>query len=293
MPATGQRLRRAALILAAGLTALVVASPWGFHRLGMILELGAAHVDPASTRSLGDPSFVGGVLYVAAAAGRIAGWPVVCVVLVTLPQLIRRRESRVASLVALVLGGLLLSSVVVGRDARYVLPLVPAMAILAVIGARRLPRAWGTWTVGLLLLLTVGPTRLCTGFPPSMKAPWVGQLLELAYVRGPEPDPLAQYAPSLARTLPDAGLLVVDQDPMAIRLASHLVSMAPNLELCLRRVGPYAICRRGARQRVLLLTLEAQHDLPLLRHELVPFLEREVRLYEVPRGAVVRWTEAD
>ncbi len=187
--------RRGERALAVGLgavAAMLASSPWWFGRLRGLWKISTAHLDPGRITPRGDPDFWSGLWYYLGALGKLCGWPLLAVALITTSLLLRKlgvgrelwRAPVVRLLLPWILGGILGCAAGVHREPRYLLPAVPAMAALAVLGLGALrPRA--RQLAGAALLLAVAlPTLLVTAFPIRNGSPLVNHgLVEWAYTR--------------------------------------------------------------------------------------------------------------
>jgi 4-amino-4-deoxy-L-arabinose transferase-like glycosyltransferase len=219
-----QRLRALGCIALAAAVAAAVSSPWWHGRLGWLWSFSTAHLDPGIVRGRGGhPGFLGGLAFYLPAAARLAGWPVALLALAGLPGLLRGRSRGTWLLLACAAGGILCASLGVHREPRYLLPAVPPLALLAVLGCGPLARRRAHPLRAALLLLTVGPTLLAAGFPPGWRHP----LIRLGLVQGVDvrpPDreislgPSARVARVLRRQRP--------RDPRGQRLYLLLVQEA-------------------------------------------------------------------
>ena len=154
------------MLLAAAAAALVAGPYWG-PNLTQLWTLSLSHLTsdfsvPGVHSAGPDEGLLTGLLYYAAAAGKLVGWPVLAVAICLVPRLVRRRP-RVWYLLLWVAGAILCGAMTIAREPRYLLPLVPALALLAALGLEQLsPRLRSPLTV-VLLLVTVAPTLLVAG----------------------------------------------------------------------------------------------------------------------------------
>ncbi len=246
----GSARRRLLLHLGlAAAAALAGSCPWWFGRLGLLWQAMAAHLTTDTFEPRGDPRFFPGLYFYCTTLGRIAGWPTLLVALGTLPRLLlvrprtpaaADRRLMAASLLALVLGALLSLAAGIHREARYLLPAIPAVALLAALGLRPLHRRPWARISALLLLLTAGPTLLVIGEGLPQRTAWVRYgVLEWAYVRQPFHIPSVFAAQKAYRALlhasgnDEAGrgvyLLLVQQGNYLPRITSFLVPRFPEL----------------------------------------------------------------
>jgi len=303
----GARARLVGRMALALLTAAAISSPWWFGHLRWLWDIMTSHLTPERIQPRGDPGFLPGLTFYAAALGRICGWPTLLSVIVTLPLLLKKSDPthprvEVLALVALVLGGLLGGALGIHREARYLLPAIPAMAVLAALGLRRLSRPWQGLLAAGLLLLTVGPTLLLSGFGLRGNSKLARHgVVEWGYSRIPVKVPSWEAAQEVARVLYRASgknrqgdeiyLLLVQEEHMNYlpRITSFLAPQFPDLlfsytnNLAITNSGRHLMERN---QRWLFLLTETRHafDLPLLwaakKHRYknpVP-----IRLYRVP-----------
>ena len=186
-----QRGRRVGwMVLGAGV-ALLVSAPWWYGRLDLLWQISTSHLDPKAVTPRGNPGFFPGLWFYAGAAGRLNGWLVLFAAGGLLPLLLRKRNFRDGKLgplvlVTWILGGVLGSTYGVHREARYLLPAVPALALVAVLGCRALPRLAGNVAAAALALSVVAPTLWFAGHGVWGRDPLATtKLVEWGYVRHP------------------------------------------------------------------------------------------------------------
>lgn len=187
-PGWPARLRVFALALLAGAVAVGVSSPWWSGNLRSLWLISTSHLDPTQVNPRGDPTFWEGVVFYGGALGRTGGWPVFLGVLALLPQLVQRRREEALMLLLSVAGGFLGLTLGVHREDRYILPALPSMAILAVMGLGCLRRRiWHHRLGAALLLCIVGPTLVFTGFGISFETLVAEKgFISWAYLRKPQ-----------------------------------------------------------------------------------------------------------
>ena len=183
-----ERLRRLGWIALGVLAAALISSPYWARQLPRIAQECLAHLGlqvTAASAAPGNPGFVSGLGYYGLALGQTAGWPVVLVALGTAPLLLRRRR-RSLLLLLWVMGGVLLTAVGAGREPRYLLPLVPALALLAALGLQQLAPAKRRLITAALLLTTALPTLWIAGFGQDLfDRGIVSRLFHRNYLRAP------------------------------------------------------------------------------------------------------------
>lgn len=288
-----QRLLHMGLAIA---VALGISSIYWGGRLGELLSMSAAHLDPSRVDSWGDPTFPGGLLYYGQALGKLAGWPVVLAALATL-HLVRRRHGSPLLLLWLA-GGILCYALTVSREPRYLLPAVPALALLAAMGLRRLPHY--AILSALLLLTTVLPTLALAGFPLEFSPDAaLGKVLHPQYVRPPDPDgsrrvctPLRRALKQLLRDAPmGAGTYLFFTNQHRTALSVCLAPAFPNAILVSRQFDAHLLTpwshREVQRRRLLMISIgERSYDFPVAwRWSL---LRTPVMIYRVPPGQMER-----
>ena len=246
-----RRAERLSGMLLVGALAALVSSPWWFGRLRSLWRISTAHLDPSQVAPRGDPDLWAGLLYYAGALGKLGGWPLVLLALAAVPLALRRSPSLRSPLVQLllpwILGGVVGLAMGVHREPRYLLPAVPALALLACHGLAALPGSWGRARelAGAALLLTVVlPTLITMAFPVRHKHPLVlNGLVEWAYTRAPIRVRAEEAGRATAQALlqynggdqsGENTYLIVQQhpnDPFMARLAIFLAPHMPKLML--------------------------------------------------------------
>ena len=309
-PSWSIRAQRLGWLLMALALALLISSPWWYDRLGMLWYVSTSHLDGGGRISpRGDPSLVAGLLHYTGALGKLGGWTMVAAALGALPLLCWRRgrgdhgpaPREVAVLVAWIVGGVVGCSVGIHREPRYLLPAIPALALLAVTGLRALPRGRDL-ALALLALTVIGPTLVIAAFPVG-KHHWLTTrgVLEWAYVRHPRQTRWVQAARKAAAALinhsgqdrrGERSYLLFVQDSRVNflpRMGSYLVPMFPDLAFSSQMSPRLANSRwhrqlRKKRQVYLLSEVDTELDLPLVwmaRRQL--YMNRTpIRLYRVP-----------
>ena len=303
--ARGQRL---GWLVAALLLALLISSPWWFGRLEALWYVSSSHLDSGGRIApRGDPSLAAGLLHYSAALGKLGGWTMALAAMAALPLLLWRRDAarlptwQVAVLVAWIVGGVVGCSAGIHREPRYLLPAIPALALLAVTGLRALPRR-RELALALLALTVIGPTLVWAAFPVG-KHHWLTTrgVLEWAYVRHPGQTRWTAAARAAARAmvqhsggdrLGDGSYLLFVQDArinFLPRMGSYLVPMFPELAFCSQMSprlanAPWHRKLRAERRVYLLSEVDTELDLPLVwsaRRDL--YMNRTpIRLYLVP-----------
>ena len=194
------RARRIRLLLWMGagvVTALLIWSPHWTAHLDVMARSFIDHF-----QGTGDSAAPGywsglcsGLVYYSLAPAKLVGWPVVLAAVVALPFLLRGNP-RTLYLLLSVLGGVILYGVTISREPRYILPMAPALALLAALGAARLPARVRDVLVPVLLLITAGPTLLAAGsLRRGHEGPPLGRFLHVDFQRSPE---LRDPTPSVA-----------------------------------------------------------------------------------------------
>ncbi len=330
-PSWRVRAQRLGWLSAALVVALLISSPWWFGRLDTLWYVSTSHLDGAGRIApRGDPSFTAGLAHYCAALGKLGGWTMLAAALGTLPLLLlyRWRERGragptpslrdVAVLLAWIVGGVVGCSLGIHREPRYLLPAIPALALLAVVGLRALPRHRDL-VAAALALTVIGPTLVFAAFPVG-KHHWLTTrgVLEWAYVRHPGQPRWVRAAREAATALVrdnkqdrrgEQSYLLFVQDARinyVPRMGSYLVSMFPQMAFSSQmspRLANSAWHRKLRRQRrvYLLSEVDTELDLPLIwmarRHA---YMNRTpVRLYRVPpthkllmkinRHTIFRW----
>lgn len=171
--------------------ALLVSAPWWYGRLDLLWHISTNHLDPKVITPRGNPGFGPGLWFYAGAVGRLNGWLVLFAAGLFLPLLVCRRNLREGKLGPLILatwifGGVLGCTYGVHREARYMLPAVPAVALVAVLGCRALPRLAGNLATAALALSVVAPTLWFAAHGVWGRDPLaIHKILEWGYVRHP------------------------------------------------------------------------------------------------------------
>jgi len=183
-------LRLAWMVAGVGL-ALLVSSPWWYGRLELLWYISTSHLDPSAITPRGNPGFFPGLWFYAGAAGRLNGWLVLFSACALLPLVLRKHNFRGGGLGTLILltwviGGVLGSTYGVHREARYLLPAVPALTLLAVLGCRMLPRRAGNLAAAMLALSVVAPTLWFAAHGVWGRSPLaMKKIVEWGYTRHP------------------------------------------------------------------------------------------------------------
>jgi len=166
------------------LVALAVSSPWWADHLTSLWHISTSHLDPTQVAARGNPSFWAGMGYYLLSLGRLCGWPLLAAGLALLQVMIRKPPPGALLLAVWLIGGIIGCSMGVHREPRYLLPSVPAMALLVVLTLRQVE--WRIYRLAgvLLLLLTAGPTLYFTAFGlPGRHALVSSGLVEWGYTR--------------------------------------------------------------------------------------------------------------
>ncbi len=219
-PAWAARLRVLLhLGLAAGVAA-AVSSPWWYGHLEIIWGASTAHLDPNEIAPRGNPGLLYGLAYYPRELATEAGLAVAACAAAAGVMLgvrtWRRRPSPAAwrpvwlVLLPWILGGVVGCAVGVHREARYILPAVPAVALLAALALTRLPRRFFGVAGAAVLLATAVPSLGLAGIAHSQLLGFWLPLNPLA-IRPPHP-PLPS-APILRRGL----ARVLENDPRGDR----------------------------------------------------------------------------
>ena len=328
-PSWSVRAKRLGWLLVALALALLISSPWWYDRLGILWYVSSSHLDGGGRISpRGDPSFLAGLLHYTTALGKLGGWTMFAAALGTLPLLcwrLGREDGRqrpvpleVAVLVAWIVGGVLGCSAGIHREPRYLLPAIPALALLAVAGLRALPRGRDL-ALAALALTVIGPTLVLAAFPVG-KHHWLATcgVMEWAYVRRPWQTPWVTAARKAAAALVnhsgqdrrgERSYLLFVQDThinFLPRMGSYLIPMFPDLAFSSQMSPRLANSRwhqqlRKRRQVYLLSEVDTELDLPLvwMARKQTYMNQTPIRLYRVPprhkllkkinRHTVFRW----
>jgi 4-amino-4-deoxy-L-arabinose transferase-like glycosyltransferase len=184
------RSRVTVWMLVAVSTALTVSAPYWSGRLPELIHLSGEHLTAGAVSTLGDPRFTAGLLFNVFSLGKLAGWSVLLAVVVSTPWLARRQREAALVLLSWVLVGVVGSSAVVAREARYMLPATPPLILVAVLGLRLLAARHRERLIALLALTVVVPTLWVAGFTdPFINSPVVRSALVEPYLtRPPERD---------------------------------------------------------------------------------------------------------
>ncbi len=295
---------RGRLLLWLGLGVLataVVSSPWWAGRMHGILREGSAHV--------GGGGLAAGLAYFGACLGQLAGWPVTLTGLGLAPLLLARRRLEALLLLAWLLGAALAYSSTVAWEPRYLLPALPALVLLAVLGVRELRPRLRAVVVVLLVAGTVGPTLFVAAVPVRVRNRVVHDwLIEWCYIRPPARigqfrarRAAAEVAAALGAGADESGgrglYLYLGLDPRSsftVETAVHLLPLLPALLASSSTIraadSPWHLAERDRRR--LFVLLEGERSL-----ELAPVLDlppgwlgnrRPVRLYRIPREHPLR-----
>ena len=299
--------------LAAALgVALLISSPWWYGRVEALWYVSTAHLQSGGRIApRGDPSFVAGLLHYTVALGKLGGWTMLMAALGALPLLCTRRSGghtrpalwQVAVLLAWIGGGVLGCSLGIHREPRYLLPAIPALALLAVAGLGALGRGRNL-ALALLALTVIGPTLIIAAFSVG-KHHWLVKqgVFEWAYVRRPGQSPWEGAARAAAAAMvrhdgadpSGAGsylLFVQDAHVNFLpRMGSYLVPMFPELGFSSQMSPLLANCpwhrdMRRNRRVYLLSEVDTLLKLPLVwQAKKHVFRNRTpIRLYRVPPG---------
>jgi hypothetical protein len=226
------------------------------------------HVNPHKVRSFdAGPGFWDGMLFFAGSIGRTAGWPVALCALGCYPLLVRQRVRGHELLSLWVLGGMMLYSLTVSREPRYIMPLLPAVALLAALGLERLPRSLVRPLGALLLLLCCLPTLLLAAHKLD-RPPWSG-LFSTAYTRRVLPaSPFCSTARQMVARLPagarDRTVVLINRETKGLMLTA--VEVAPLLDgrpWCVRGVTSRAYCQWAIQRSGAVAVVAVDEQLPL------------------------------
>lgn len=239
-PSWSARGRRLGWMVGAVALGLVVCSPWWWGRLPSLWGISTSHLDPSLVTPRGDPRFYQGLVYYTVAAGRLVGWPVMFIALSFVPLMLRRRTFARGSLASLilvpwVLGGMIGCTLGVHREPRYLLPAVPALVLMAVLGCRQLPRRGYNLITAALALLVVGPTLWFAAYPVRGNDFLSRQgVVEWGYVRPP-----ANVRITAAAKLARAALVKASGDPAGSK--TYLLFVQEGHVNYLPRLGAYMV----------------------------------------------------
>ena len=312
-PSWSLRARRLGWMVLALALALLVSSPWWLNRLELLWYVSSSHLESGGRIApRGDPRFVAGLSYYCASMGKLAGWTMLAAIAGTLPLLLWSGKGRdsparweTLALVACVAGGLVGCSMGIHREPRYLLPAVPALVLLAVLGLGRLPR-YRRLAAALLALSVIGPTLVIAAYPLKMRH-WLVKrgYVEWAYVRHPAQTRWVLSARIVASLLrrgdPDGGrntYVVFVQDTRVNflpRMGSFLVPRVPEMAFSSQMSpqlanSPWHLRQRKKRRVFLLSEVETELDLPLVweakKHRYHNI--STIRLYRVPAGHKLR-----
>ena len=204
-----ERLRLLKWMALGTAAALLISSPYWAIRPRLFLTVALSHVGiylpyqglmhqqgPSHQLNLGE-----GLLYYALIIGKLVGWPMVLVLLGTLPRLLRRRP-QTALLLLCVGGGYLAYAATISREPRYLLPAVPVLVLLATLGLEQLSQRARVILSVLVLLGTAGPTLILAGNRRRL-ADWpvVAWLFHHEQIRRPQSWNRPQVAAALAAAL--------------------------------------------------------------------------------------------
>ena len=218
----------------------------------------------------------------------------VLAVLGTTPSLVRR-DPRCRVLLAWVVGGMLLSAMGAAREPRYLLPLVPALALLAAAGLEQLTPLLRRVLSPALLLATALPTLVVAGFNCQIDDDGVlSRVLHPTYLRQRAPVPFSTILGPTRRAL-DRILSSQDGDGVCIILGGFLqenliADLAPRYPRALLvtqmdngdAASPaWSRVMAHPRRRVV-VSVYQRYRLPQLWQG--RFLHLPIYIYELPRG---------
>lgn len=284
------------------LVALVVSSPWWCGRLQRIFSSGTQHLGgwlPEGTHPL--VIYAHGLFEFATYPAKLVGWPVLLAALITAPLTLRRQLADGLLLLSWGIGSALIYAATFAWEAHYMLPAIPALVLLAVLGLRG-----RRFLLTVLAVAVVVPTLAVVFLPRRAPRAWIGRwLVEQPYVGWPagesyrwRPKRAArEFASALRRALPDpsgrSAYLLFLSGPRAAFLNHTAVFLVPELpELAfnttLHRTWGTEWHEGARRQRQLFFLVEDEavpHLSPLLT--LTPGAQgnpKAIHLYQVPRG---------
>jgi hypothetical protein len=305
------------MLLLAALLAVGLSSPWWAGKQDHLWHILTSHLDSSQVRPRGNPAFLAGLWFYSRAMGQIAGWPVLLAVLGLTPVLLLRRvrgprllqrQLMVLCLMTSVLGGVVGLCVGVHRESRYLLPALPLMALLSVLGLmhlRRRPRE----LLGAALLATVVAPTLWLAANPLPVWHWAAQrgIVDWATVRVPHRQIKMDLADQLTDVLRSSTprdrrgeriylLLVNAADANYLpRLGSFMIPRFPELMFSFSNNLAFTNSRwhlleRHRRQMFLLTETTKTFNLPLLWSVQANWFNNPtpLRLYLVPAGHVLR-----
>ena len=241
-----RRAERLIAVVTVPALAILCSAPWWFGRLRSLWKISTAHLDPGRVSPRGDPDLWAGLTYYVGALGKLGGWPLLLLALLAVPLVLwrpgKRRALTLQLLLPWLIGGVVGLAMGVHREPRYLLPAMPALALLACQGLAVLSRAKVRELAGAALLLAVAlPTLLTMAWPvPSKHFLATQGLVEWAYVRAPvrvrAEEAGRVVAAALAKFSKDPTgaetYLIVQQHPadqFMSRLAIFLAPHAPRL----------------------------------------------------------------
>ena len=296
-----------ACVLLSAAAALLISAPYWTANFQEFLSIALSHLSSEFSR-LGiqgtgaeeEAGLASGLPYYGLVPGKLVGWPVVLAALGALPWLLRRRR-RTVYLLLWVAGGLLIYSLTVAREPRYLLPLVPALALLAALGTEQLSRPWlrGAATA-LLLFGTTGPTLIIAG--NGWNIPDQGPLSWLAhheFFRAPDPGRRQQEARAMAAALRAQFARKPGRQPYVMLSGSQIdelpelyIFVAPELpQTAMASIYnfspddyPHWRAARAPNTVYYMLSLSRRH--PFTQLWKGTYSHRPMRLYEVPQRAL-------
>ena len=229
--------------------ALLISSPYWASRPRLFFAVALSHLGiylpvqglvheqgPGHQLGLGD-----GMVYYALAMGRLVGWPLVLVILGTLPRLLRRRP-QVVLLLLCVAGSFLAHAATISREPRYLLPTVPVLVLLAALGLEQLSRRARVILTVLVLLGTTGPMLFLAGNRWRLEGTAMSWLFHGEYTRSATPSRQPQVSEALGTALAkriarkppvEANMLLFTRSlaDENIELKVHLARWLPRVDL--------------------------------------------------------------
>ena len=274
------------MLLGAGV-ALAVSAPWWYGRLDLLWWISTSHLDPTTIAPRGNPGFFPGLWFYAGALGRLNGWLMLGAAGLLLPLVLRPRNfhgGQFGPLILLtwIIGGVLGCTYGVHREARYLLPAVPAVVLVTLLGCRALPRVARSLAAAALALSVVAPTLYFAAHGVYGRDPLsASKLVEWGYVRHPTYLPVTRAANKASRVLYEKSgqdytgegvyLLLVQEGHVNYlpRLASYIVpsyrDMAFSFTNNIGMVNSWWHQRQRSQRRVFILSETRQKlRLPLL-----------------------------